>query len=258
MKKSALFVFSMLLSLASCSKDASFESFLEEWDMLKPYTISVCPSVTDAFTYPEPWTVEESEKFAMLPIETFRSMSTCGLLETLLEHPSYRLHGPWCPVCSNLSAPGVYNFNYGLSSNKIAVEMFGRDDCFPVLSSKYLSIIKNKKNNSQTDYLEMLLASDLCMESFSEKEKVLLMAMALERKFDKNLPKGQNPTEEELWYFLSVTPHIMIAIMKEFNYAPFMSKYGTNLVDGLRGYCNLNDHDIIEYAKQFLNEQKQK
>ena len=262
MKKSVYFILIAQMTLAACLKDSSdsFDAFLEEWDLLNISQNNYCKTVSDAYEYPEMWTLEEAEKFQMLPAETFSSMSTCGLLETLLIHPN-NIFGPWCIFCSGIfNTPGVTSFNMKHRASKVAVELFNRDDCFSVMSSKYLNIIKiNKKQKlKEIDYFEMLLASDMFMEALNEKEKVQLMAMALERKFDKNLPEGQNPSEDELVYFLSVTPHIMIAIMKAFDYAPFMSEVGVSLKESLWGYHNLNDHDIIEYAKNFLNEHKHK
>ena len=197
--------------VAEASVTIDFETFLEEWDLVTFYQ-NICTSITDAFKFPEPWTKEETENFANLPAEIFYSMSTCGLLETLLDHPFNRVFGPWCATCSNSSLPGVTMFSDKVRRDKVAIELFGRDDCFSVLASKYLIIIGDERGtDSQIQYFEMLMASDMCMLAMNKNEKIKLMAMALER--------GMGKTE-----FLENSSYIMIAIMKSFNYPPFMNK----------------------------------
>jgi hypothetical protein len=229
--------------LSSFNDAGSYEAFLEKWDVLNSYK-NACTSVTDAFLFPENWTEEDLTAFDNLPEERFRLMSTCGLLKTLLEHPTNRMTGTWCVYCSDSKLQGVTNFNNSLQINRAAMELFERDDCFPVLASNYLTLIKEKREiNSQIRYFEMLLASDMCMSALSKAEKVLLMAMALEKK----------GSDKE---FLTSAPYIMTSIMRTCNYAPFMKDVSPNLVEYTLGYSNINDYDIIRYAKQFLNEQK--
>lgn len=252
MKRSVYYLLIMQLLLVACSSDSldneiatfndsgSFEAFLDGWKALKQFENN-CTSAEDAYQFPEIWTEEDLNKYENLTEETFRSMSTCGLLETLLEHPTNRLLGPWCTHCNDNNLPGVTNFNISLSENLAAVELFEREDFFPVLASYYLGLIKDKKElDNQIRYFEMLLASNLCMQMLSESEKNLLMAMALEK-------KGSDKD------FLTSTPYIMIAIMRTCNYAPFMKDVYPNLVEKTSGYGNLNDYEIIKYAKQFLN-----
>jgi len=247
MKKSVYFILIILLILSGCFN--SFEAFLEEWDELRTYQ-SVCPSVTDAFKFPENWTKEDLDNFANLPEETIYSMSTCGLLKTLLEHPTNRLLGPWCAYCSNSGLPGVAMFNNDLMANKVAVELFERNDCFSILASNYLTIIKEKKEHSgQIAYCEMLLASDMCMAALKEREKIQLMAMALEKVKYKSESIHVNETF-----------HIIVAIMRSCNYTPFLNEFGTEWREGLQGYsiCFVSENEILIYAKQFLNEKNKK
>jgi len=247
MKKTIYFVLIMQLTLTACQKTPinthSFEAFLEEWAMLTPYQ-DVCTSATDAIKLPENWTEDDLENF-VISDETVRLMSTCGLLITLLEHPTNRMTGPWCTHCSSLELPGITMFNDRLRADRIAIELFTRNDCFAVLASKYLHILKeDRESNFQIQYFEMLLASDLSMVALSKKERILLMAMALERQINK----------DELF---PGTPYIMIAIMKFSDYAPFMKEVSPFLIEGTLGYRNLNDYDIVKYVKLFLNDKKE-
>ena len=275
MKKSVYIVLIMLLLLTECSKDSSdcpdsLDSFLDEWGLLS-YRESVCPAVTDAIEYPEFW-YDVLNPFVPHE-ETIRSTSTCGLLETLLEHPLFIMMTP----SSDLFQPRVSMFNDELQANKVTVELFNRGDFYPVLVSKYLSVIKVSDYLERGDlyFIQWLFASDMCMSAMSEKEKIKLMAMALERtKYAKNMDY--------------INPCLMmIAIMKSCNFAPFMEDIEPRLIETLTGYTMIDpgveprfveylgythvvpgfgittniltsDHRdiIVEYAKQFLNEQK--
>ena len=173
-------------------------------------------------------------------------------METLLEHPTNRMLGPWNLFSSSFSYPGVIEFNDKLKADRIALELFKRDDCFHVLSAKYLSVIKGIKLASfQCAYFEMLLASDLLMAKLNEKEKVQLLAMALERRFGKD---ESNPC----------TPTLVITILTSFAYPPFMEEVSPYLVEWAYGYYDsryenvigrLDYDNIFAHAKQFLNEQ---
>ena len=276
MKNSVYFVLSMLLAFAlnTCSNnvlensDFSDREFLKEWDLTS--YLNVCTPVTDALQYPEPWNVDVERTF-VIPDETIRSMSTCGLLVTLLEDPSIHAKKPWCTYCSSWYNSGVTIFNNELQTNKVAVELFERNDCFPVLASEYLTNLTlvleeiapgiykcPEKGICNMAYFEMLLASDMNISALSEKEEIQLMAMALERtKHAKDI---------------ITTCHILIAIMKSYQYAPFVKDIEPRLTETTNGYTMSTPYDsiqyiglgaphinlILEYAKQFLNEQKNK
>ena len=258
MKQSINFVSSIILALAlnACSSDMDNSEDFGFDKILATYQ-NVCPSETDAVMYSE--NVDANGTF-VIPDETIRSMSTCGLLVTYLNNPVFLPE-----TISNMYAPSVTIFNHRLREKKVAVELFTRGDFFPVLASKYLSIIKVTEydghslvsSNGQFN-LQWLLASDMCMSAMSEKEKIQLMAMALERtKYAIGI--------ENMYPCL-----IMIAIMKSCKYAPFMEDIEPRLGEVLCGYAMrepdgtiplhaLNSHErdiIIKYAKQFLNEQK--
>ncbi|MDR2910337.1 MAG: hypothetical protein LBV47_03085 [Bacteroidales bacterium] len=240
--------------LTNNSSDA-FEAFIEQQEAIINSYENICPPVTDAIDYPEPWTVDIAKTF-VIPDETINSMSTCGLLATLLEHPENGMFRPWCTYCSNSELPGVTMLNDELRENKVAVELFKRDDYFSVLASKYLTIIEKKEYYyGQTEYFEMLLASDMCMSMLNENEKIQLMVMALKKATSKSESIGVNET-----------CHIMVAVMQSCNYILFKKDVGTKLRETSMGYSmdisddimylGLNSHSdiIVKYAKKFLNE----
>ena len=247
MKNTIYILFIMQLILSACSQDSqnesdSFETFLDKWNLRSNLNEEKCTSVSDSVKYPDPFTKEIAETFA-IPDEIIHNMSTCGLLETLLDCPPRRMLGPWCTTCSNSNLPGITMFNEELLNIKEAVEFFKRYDCFSVLSYKYLTIIKEKKEQSgQIAYFEMVLASDICMSVLNESEKIQLIAMALEKVKNKN----------SIIHIVE-TCHIMIAVMKACDYSPFMNEVSANIVEGTFGY-NIGDYDIQKYAKDFLNE----
>jgi len=221
----------MLWTLTSCSRNSSdaldsFGSFLEEWDLLI-YQKGVCPTVTDAVIYPKPWTKEVEESF-FIPDETVQTMSTCGLLETLMTHPQN--FTPWfaTSISSEMYIPAFTIFNENLWKNNVAVELFKRDDFFTVLASKYLSLLKvnRDKQPERVAYLEILLVSDMCMDVLNEREKYQLVAMALERmKYDT---------------YVIETRHIMAVIMRDFNYTPLLEEVEKKWYDPQHGYLQVN------------------
>ena len=270
----------MAFALNACSdnmdesEDFNFDDFLAKWDITY---YDVCPSVTDAVKYPEPWN-EDIDRAFVITDETIRTISTCGLLETMLTNPSRYTHDkselrliPWFQEFSSYSNSLITMFNAQLGKDPMAVELFKRSDCFSVLASKYLTFIKkekerlpeNKEPNSTATlrsnyfpYFEMLLASDLCLSALNETEIIQIMAMAL-------------AYEEKAKYidFVAETYNIMVAIMLWCNYAPFVNEVGPRLREGFFGYyltdtewpilstysTERDDLDIIlKYAKEFL------
>ena len=274
MKKLLYFILSIILAFAlyTCStKKDELECFDPEYidfdESLAEWGISfqnVCRCVTDAVKYPEPWNADVERNF-VISDKTIRSMSTCGLWVSLQEERKIGAPKPWTMTVSIGPSNSVTYFNNYLRSNKMAVEFFNRHDFYAVLISKYISVIKVEGTYIDTTmigkvyipHLEMLLASDMSMSVLSDKEKIQLMAMALER------------TKYVVWTDNLTTCHIMIAIMKSYKYTPFMEDIEPWLVESNFGYTLsmpgeipyngfLSHHRdiIIEYANQFLNEQK--
>ena len=254
MKKSINFISSIILAftLNACSANTDdHECFDPEYfdfdESLAKWGISfknVCSCVTDPVKYPKPWTIDIERTF-FITDKTIRSMSTCGLLVTFQEYPG-----------------GGTMKSRDSAMNEVIVELFNRDDFYSVLVSKYLSVIKVSEYQgggvviSSPDgpfHIERLLASDRCISALSEKEKIQLMAMALERtKYAKEI-ENMAPCQ------------IMIAIMKSCEYAPFVKDYeqwleAYNMLDD-DGIINVNilikhHKDIVEYAIQFINDNK--
>ena len=244
--------------------DFNFDGSLSEWN--KTFQ-NVCPSVTDAVMRPVIWNVDVERSF-VISDNTIKSMSTCGLLVTLLEFPVYP------PMNNSTVSPSVTEFNAVLQKSKLAKEFFKRHDCFPVLVSKYLTLINEFKcfpmeggfEAPQIDYIEKLLASDLCMSVLDNNKKNQLMAMALA--FEE---KNRGCFTDVI--FLPQTYTIMISIMQVRNYTPFIEEVGPRIREASAGYY-LDDEPIgdiqyfcltvsdakliVKYAKDFLNEQKTK
>jgi hypothetical protein len=234
----------ILFAVSACSQSADLPDTLTE----------ICSPASDAIQYPAPWTKEAEETF-VIPDETLRTMSVCGLLETWYTHPQ-RVLGPWCAVCSSHYVAGVSSFNRMVANDKVVAELFERDDCVPVLFSGYRAIIARKGEKSGNEKcFEMLLASDVCMSALSDDEQIKLAEMAL-KMFERN---GEQVNE---------TRHILVAVMKAFNYAPFIQdakNYPVSFPDVLdvprdgfsewmSGY-DICSFDVVEkYAKQFLKE----
>ena len=267
MKKSINFILSIALVIAihacSTNMDDSFDDFLKEWELSYQ---NVCSSVTDAVKVPEPWNVDVARTF-VIPDETIRAMSTCGLLDTYLMFPSTP-----DPNGGNFYNPAITEFNANLRENKVAIELFERSDCFPVLAAKYLKCIKEIKPPDSkygpydriwkvVDFLEWLLLSDMCMTVLDEKKKNQLMAMALVFK-EKSIANGQ---------FWLESYNLMISIMISCNYKPFVTEVGPRIREGAGGYYLIDSDNgkfqsnalsashvelILKHAKQFLNEQK--
>ena len=259
MKKNVLYVLTILFAFGSCvSKIDDFETveesfnsdiFLAKWGVIYQ---NVCPSVTDAFIQPNRW---NPSLWITISDKTIRSMSTCGLLETMIENPLKLSLSPG----SNLFSPGITNFNNELRTNKAAVAFFKRRDFYPILASKYLSVINHEDMSIAHVQFEGILSSDLCMSALNKRQMIQLMVMALERTkyaLDTDTPR----------HFM-----IMISIMKTWKYHPFVKDIEPRLFETAGGYTllepdgsmpylyvtNLSIHHrelIIKYAKQFLNE----
>ena len=244
-------------TLDDSDSDDIFDPFLEEWDELRSCK-EYCKSVTDAYKFPNNLTREDLDKYDLLPTEYFQKISSCGLLETLLQHPINRIFGAFDFTCSDMWAPGVSIFNSKLRENKAAVELFGRKDFFPVIVSRYLTFGKEKKDWYEDNYMSLsyfgwFLASDLCMDAIKEKEKVMLMALVLNSKIS-----------------FCGTLNIVISIMNSCNYAPFVRDIMPKLHESMFGYTMCSPYDdiirvgltkseqdlIMKYAKQFLNDNK--
>ena len=241
----------------------NFDGSLSEWN--KTFQ-NVCPSVTDAVMRPVIWNVDVERSF-VISDNTIKSMSTCGLLVTLLEFPVYP------PMNNSTVSPSVTEFNAVLQKSKLAKEFFKRHDCYPVLVSKYLTLINESKCIPfeggvvpQIDYIEKLLASDLCMSVLDNNKKNQLMAMALAFE-EKN--RGCN---NDIIIPLSQTYTIMISIMQVRNYTPFIEEVGPRIREASGGYYFVQPNGdtqhfvltvsdaklIVKFAKDFLNKQKTK
>ncbi|MDR2139808.1 MAG: hypothetical protein LBP50_09705 [Tannerella sp.] len=255
MKKISHIVLAMPVLLMACSENSTFTALFDaEWnETVADYGVQICHSTPDAILYPSPWTKEMEETF-VIPDATIQSMSTCGLLDSWLNHPR-RQQGPWCSVCSSLKIRGVTRFNEMLANDRIAMELLSRNDCVPVLAARYLSVIVQKEEKAgKVQCLEMLLANDACISAMNRDERRRFLVMALKM------------TEKETGR-ANETRHILVGIMKAFNYTPFLEeaaseKYhqsffenqGNGFDEWLEGYTICRFDAVEKYARQFLNE----
>jgi hypothetical protein len=231
----------ILLTVCACCPGADLSGTFAEK--------GICHSAQDAIQYPVPWTKEMEERF-VIPDETIQMMSSCGLLETWYTHPQ-RVSGPWCSTCSDLKVPGVSLFNRAVANDRVVAELFEREDGVSVLFSGYQSLAGRKGEKSGNELcFEMLLASDLCMSVLNDDERIQLVKMAL-KMFERN--KEQ----------VNETRHILVAVMKTFDYTPFMEdvkNYSVPFIEGprdgfsewLTGYDICSFNVVENYAKQFL------
>ena len=272
MKKSNNFIliiiFTIFLNACSVNLDNSssdldnsqdFNAFFNELLLELELTYhNVCTNVEDAINRPEPWNVDVANNFTISD-ETIHSMSTCGLLDTYLTFPSYP-----DPNGGDFYNSAISQFNSNLRENKVALELFERSDFFPVLASKFLTLIKkNQKDigSGQIEDLEWFLSSDLCLSLLDEKGKNQIMAMAL----------ANEETDRNKYIIpcLSKTYQVMIAIMLWCNYDPFIKEVGPRIREGAVGYYLMKPEDemtgnclsypdaelILKYAKNFLYNQ---
>jgi hypothetical protein len=81
-----------------------------------------------------------------------------------------------------------------------------------------------------------------------KRKKKLLIAMALERTYQ------YKPD----FIHINATCHILAVQMRSCNYTPFLNEFGSEWRERIAGYsiCGEFQDIIIEYAKQFLTQQK--
>ena len=179
---------------------------------------------------------EKNDDPFYLSDEIVIKMSTSELVNAILERPLGKYHlMPWCFICSNLNFPGVAEFNKELKESNIANELFKRNDCFSVLTSKYQNYTEETEefNSFEFEFLAMLLASDMCMAVINENEKNQLMEIALENKEYKDEP-------------VNGSLQIMVAVMQSCGYTPFVEEIVPVLVETVFGYTfNNPDNDLI-------------
>jgi len=205
----------------------------------------------------------EDEGMYKISDKKVKSMNTSDLVDNLLDRPLGKYHmAPSCLVCSSLEFQGVTEFNKALKLDKVATELFKRDDCFSVLTKKYQTLIEEMNafsDHNRLGYFEMVLASDMCMSALNDQEKIQLLVLALERE----------ETEIDK-YLVSTVCHIMVSIMISCDYTPFVEDMVPLLHETLGGYTfdvpgsdllyigfgEYHAEIIVNYARQFLNSLK--
>ena len=254
----------LLFALNACSnKLDDFDEFFKGFGV--PVYTNVCPSFNDAIKYPENLVFGPAPTTFISDETIIRSMSTCDLLLNVDKgHP---LNSNIGFSINNSLDPYITTYNAKLCENKVALELFERDDCFPVLASMYQTVIKkhirSKKgiNSVHKEGIEMLLQSDMCMSVLDKEEKNQIMAMALA--FEKK--------EKYDDLYMGRTYNLMVSIMLSCNYPPFVEEVVPRLGETAGGYfltapngntlrtgiIHYDDIELIlKHAKQFLNEKK--
>jgi len=257
-KRDLYFMLVACIFTMACSNNENQSEVVEIfWDSVKSEyasQVQICGSASDAILFTEPWT-EEIVKSYCIEDEIIQAMSTCGLLKTYIEHP-LNVVMPFSTISSNLDYPRITNFNAKINQDKIVLELLERNDFVPALAAKYLSMIEQKgEKTNQEQHFEMLVASDTCFSMLKDKERIQFLVMALKM-------MGKDPSR------VIETRHIMVAVMKGFNYTAFLTeaeKYhrtGVSDADRRTGFSEWSggydvcSFDVVEkYAKQFLNEQ---
>ena len=228
MKKIVIIGLITLLLIIACGKgnvpeepfDPDFYAFLKEWDLSTFYYQNPCKSVKDAID------LGLQDKWSDIPDAIIGKISTCGLLETIRGSAHPQLFGPW-PFSTNADRHGVTIFNNDLRANKVAVELFSRNDCFSVLASKFLTNIR--RGLMYNDYFTMMLDSELSMETLNQREVIQTMAMAVERAEYIISSRGEYRSLNEIG-------QLMIVIMQSYHYAPFVEDIGVQLFETTWGY----------------------
>ncbi|NLD46441.1 MAG: hypothetical protein GX660_04480 [Clostridiaceae bacterium] len=212
-----------------------------------------CISPKDAVVYPEPWTQEVAATFT-IPQATIENMSTCGLIQTFLNHPSAIL-GPWCNYCSG--GDGIIYFNSIITLNPVPVELLTRDDAFDLLLLRYINMMEEllKENDPEkvstwlADNIAMILASDNMRLSLTKQqaEKLLVVSLKISETFEKK------------WgYFLNANTHIMLSALISLQYEAFLNDpcfASGSLKTDLWGYiiCREDPGLIVKYVRDYLN-----
>ena len=212
-----------------------------------------CISPKDAVVYPEPWTQEVAATFT-IPQATIENMSTCGLIQTFLNHPSAIL-GPWCNYCSG--GDGIIYFNSIITLNPVPVELLTRDDAFDLLLLRYINMMEellkeNKPEKVSTwlaDNIAMILASDNIRLSLTKQQAEKLLVVSL---------KISETSEKKWGCFLNANTHIMVSALISLQYEAFLNDScfaSGSLKTDLWGYriCHDTPGLIVKYVRDYLN-----
>ncbi len=212
-----------------------------------------CISPKDAVVYPEPWTQEVAATFT-IPQATIENMSTCGLIQTFLNHPSAIL-GPWCNYCSG--GDGIIYFNSIITLNPVPVELLTRDDAFDLLLLRYINMMEEllKENDPEkvstwlADNIAMILASDNIRLSLTKQQAEKLLVVSL---------KISETSEKKWGCFLNANTHIMVSALISLQYEAFLNDScfaSGSLKTDLWGYriCHDTPGLIVKYVRDYLN-----
>ncbi|MBK7490316.1 MAG: hypothetical protein IPI74_11065 [Bacteroidales bacterium] len=212
-----------------------------------------CISPKDAVVYPEPWTKEVADTFT-IPQATIENMSTCGLIQTFLNHPAAIL-GPWCHYCSG-GYDGIIYFNSIITLNPVPAELLTRDDAFDLLLFRYINMMKElfKENDPEkvstwlADNIAMILASDNIRLSLTKQQAEKLLVVSL---------KISETSEKKWGYFLNANTHIMVSALISLQYEAFLNDpcfSSGSLKTDPWGYriCHDNPGLIVKYVRDYL------
>ena len=242
-------------ALYSCKKDYSSDFEFEDnyiaiVDELNS-SGKECISPKDAVVYPEPWTKEVADTFT-IPQATIENMSTCGLIQTFLNHPAAIL-GPWCNYCSG--GDGIRYFHATINQNPASAELLTRDDAFDLLLFRYINMMKELEgkdleivNPGLANNIAMILASDNIRLSLTKQqaEKLLVVSLRI------------SETSEKKWgYFLIANTHIMLSALISLQYEAFLNDpcfSSGSLKTDPWGYkiCHDNPGLIVKYVRDYL------
>jgi hypothetical protein len=200
-----------------------------------------CSKASDAYKYPpsSEWPAGYFLTFS-IPDNVVKKMSTCGLLTTYLTHPR-RMGGPWDTLTSNSNSHGLSWFINDIEHDNVAMELVKRIDWVDVAFNHYASEIESKKEiTGEFRSFEMLLSYYEFVKTLNNDRMYQLLTMTLK------LAKQTTDLIE--------TRHIMVSIMKVYDYKPFLeyAEQENGFQEWTRGYLISGSPIVEQYAKEFL------
>jgi hypothetical protein len=244
MNKFLFFILSFL-SITQCSDTSSIED--HSINLLKSST-ECFPYTEDKYIYPvqfgsDEWaalTNEEKENYSQVPQKVLTSISTYGLIQSLLDKPSLTLNY----MTSDNISPVVTTERFVFSSHNSIPEFDKRKDRVEALISFYelsdCECIHDIGFGTQLVVLEMLFTRKSINDALNATQKKKIVSLLLDK-------YGQ---ETSTGFSCIGATTAMTVIMYRDDYAPVVSYFNNSEPDYVLGD---QYEDIIKLAKDFIN-----